>query len=122
MKRLIVDLDGTLCHSKDGNYDKAIPVLEIINKLREYKKNNFEIIINTSRNVRTYKGNLGKINANTLPIILDWLDRHKVPYDEVYVGKPWCGFDGFYIDDRAVRPNEFINMSYNEIDTMLGVI
>ncbi len=45
--------------------------------------------------MRTYEGNVGKINVNTLPIIIDWLERHNVPYDEIYVGKPWCGHDGF---------------------------
>jgi len=69
--------------------------------------------------MRTYDGNVGKINVHTLPTILDWLERHKVPYDEVIVGKPWCGFDGFYVDDKAIRPSEFTSMTYDEIQEML---
>ena len=54
-----------------------------------------------------------------MPNIVEWLKKHNVPFDEVYIGKPWCGFEGFYIDDKSIRPSEFINMSYDEIVTML---
>ena len=95
--------------------ENAKPIIPVIEKLREYKAKGFEIVISSSRNMRTYEGNVGKINVHTLPIIMDWLERHNVPYDEIYVGKPWCGHDGFYVDDRAVRPDEFALMSYDEI-------
>ena len=106
MKRLIVDLDNTITLTEDGDYKNAKPIASVIAKLKEYS---------SSRNMRTYEGNVGKINVNTLPIIIDWLERHNVPYDEIYVGKPWCGHDGFYVDDRAIRPDEFSSMSYDEI-------
>lgn len=115
MKRLIFDLDDTICSTVNQDYSNAVPNKNLIAKLREYKENGFEIIINTSRNMRTFKGNEGKINKNTLPIIISWLDKHDVPYDEIYVGKPWCGFEGFYIDDKSIRPNEFTELSYEQI-------
>ena len=115
MKRLIMDLDNTITLTENGDYRNAKPIIPVIEKLREYKAKGFEIVISSSRNMRTYKGNVGKINVHTLPIIMDWLERHNVPYDEIYVGKPWCGHDGFYVDDRAVRPDEFALMSYDEI-------
>ena len=43
-----------------------------------------------------------------------------MPYDEVYVGKPWCGAHGFYIDDKAVRPSEFLRYSYADITALLA--
>jgi capsule biosynthesis phosphatase len=115
MKRLIMDLDNTITLTENGDYRNAKPIIPVIEKLREYKAKGFEIVISSSRNMRTYKGNVGKINVHTLPIIMDWLERHNVPYDEIYIGKPWCGHDGFYVDDRAVRPDEFALMSYDEI-------
>lgn len=72
--------------------------------------------------MRTYNGNIGKINANTLPIIIEWLNKHNVPYDEIHIGKPWCGLNGFYIDDKAIRPNEFLSMSINEIQKLVGIL
>lgn len=120
MKRLIVDLDDTICSTKNGDYQNSTPDKQLIEKLHQYKRDGFEIVINTSRNVRTYSGNVGKINANTLPIIIDWLEKNNVPYDEIYVGKPWCGYEGFYIDDKAIRPSEFKSMSYEQIIDLLG--
>lgn len=119
MKRIVIDLDNTLCRSRQGDYANAEPILETIDAVRRYSRSGFEIVIHTSRNMRTFESNIGKINARTLPIILDWLHRHDVPYDEVVVGKPWCGDDGFYVDDRAVRPAEFATLPYEDIVRLL---
>lgn len=120
MKKLIVDLDDTLSITIERDYVNSKPIIPFVNVLKKYKSEGFEIIINTARNMRTHNGNLGKINKYTLPNIISWLNRHKIPYDEIYVGKPWCGFDGFYIDDQAIRPSEFIEKSYYEIKEMLN--
>lgn len=69
--------------------------------------------------MRTYESNIGKINIYTLPNIIDWLKKNDVPFDEVYIGKPWCGFDGFYIDDKSIRPSEFVKYTYEEIQSLL---
>lgn len=121
MKRIIMDLDETICSTREGKYSESIPDLAIIQKLRDYRSLGFEIVISTSRNMRTYAGNVGKITANTLPVIISWLDRHEVPYDEIYVGKPWCGHEGFYVDDRSIRPDEFAKLSYDEIKVLTGI-
>jgi capsule biosynthesis phosphatase len=116
MKNLVLDIDDTITHSNTQvPYSEIEPRIEVIKKIREYKKSGFKITFYTSRNMRTYEGSIGKINAFTLPVILTWLDKNDVPYDEVIVGKPWCGHDGFYVDDKAIRPSEFINLSYDEV-------
>lgn len=119
MKRIIIDLDETVAFSENGNYRDAKPCCEVIAKLHSYKSMGFEIVISTSRNMRTYHGNLGKIQLNTVPIIIEWLTKHDVPCDELLTGKPWCGTHGFYVDDKAIRPNEFIAMSYDEIINLI---
>lgn len=120
MKRLIMDLDDTISFTTSGDYHNSVPNMPVVNKLHEYKAKGFEIIINTSRNMRTYEGSIGKINANTLPIIIEWLDKHNVPYDEIYTGKPWCGFEGFYVDDKSIRPSEFAELSLDQIYELLA--
>ena len=120
MKRLVVDLDDTISITKEGDYVNSRPVIPLIKKLREYKSQGFEIIIQSSRNMRTYESNIGKINIYTLPNIITWLQKYDVPFDEVYVGKPWCGFEGFYVDDKSIRPAEFINLSYEQIQDLLN--
>ena len=120
MKRIIMDLDDTICSTVNGDYANSVPKLDVIERMREFKVLGFDIVISTSRNMRTYAGNVGKINANTLPVIIGWLTKHQVPYDEIYTGKPWCGTEGFYVDDRAIRPQEFAAMSAEEIKILLG--
>lgn len=119
MKRLIMDLDDTICETIGGDYKNSLPDMDVIAKMHEYRKMGFTIAISTSRNMRTYSGDIGKINAITLPLIIEWLKKYDVPYDEIIVAKPWCGMEGFYVDDKAVRPSEFKSKTYEEIIQML---
>ena len=116
-KCIVIDLDGSLCYIKkeSQSYDEVTPVTQVLDKLREYKRLGFYIIIDTARQMRTYDGNIGKINANTAKVVLDWLDKHDVPYDEIHFGRPWCGRGGFYVDDKTIRPDEFVQLSYEQI-------
>lgn len=120
MKNLVIDIDKTLTLGDNKDYNLVSPNIPLVNKVKEYKENGFNIILFTARNMRTHENNVGKINAKTLPIIFKWLEKHNVPFDEIYVGKPWCGTDGFYVDDKAIRPDEFLNLSYSEISNLIS--
>jgi capsule biosynthesis phosphatase len=119
---LVVDIDGTLCDIKLPNqsYREVEPRHAMIAKLREYQARGYRIVLFTSRNMRTYNNNLGMINKHTAPILLAWLARWDVPYDEILFGKPWPRDKGFYVDDRTVRPDEFLSMSEEDIQELLG--
>ncbi len=113
---IVIDLDGTLTIEQPGvPYDQLAPNAPVVARLREYKAQGFRVAIYTARNMRTYAGSIGHINAATLPTVIDWLKCHDIPYDEIHVGKPWPGAGGFYVDDRAIRPDEFAAMSYADI-------
>ena len=121
MKRLVFDLDGTLALDEpERAYADRRPNLALVEKLRDYRAQGFEIVICSARNMRTHQNSIGKINALTLPVILAWLAKHVIPSDEIHVGKPWCGTEGFYIDDKAVRPSEFVALSLDEIQALLA--
>ena len=116
-----MDLDGTICiDDSSADYSDRKPRDDVVNLIKKYKIDGFKIVISTARNMRTYNGNIQLINTNTLPIIISWLEKHNIPYDEILVGKPWCGNDGFYVDDKAIRPSEFINNSYEDILKILN--
>lgn len=120
MKRLVFDLDGTLTTEGPQDYTQKKPNVAVIQRLREYKAAGFEIVICTARNMRTYGGSIGHLNVHTLPTVIEWLNSNDVPYDEVHVGKPWCGNEGFYIDDKAIRPSEFLRLGYAEVLEVLS--
>ena len=121
-KCIVVDVDGTLCPVKRSheNYEDLLPYEDMLSKLRQYREAGYYIILYTSRNMRTYGGNIGLIMANTAKMTMQWLDRHQVPYDEIHFGKPWASRVGFYVDDRCVRPDEFLSKTPEEIDALLS--
>ena len=53
-------------------------------------------------------------------MILKWLSAHKVPFDEIRLEKPWCGDGGFYVDDKAIRPSEFLELDYSAIKEIVN--
>jgi capsule biosynthesis phosphatase len=114
-KKIIIDLDNTITiHDPTIHYSK-MPVNEhVAKRLREFHAIGYQITIFTARNMKTFEGNIELIEEITLPVIFDWLNDNNVPYDNVIVGKPWCS-DGFYVDDKAIRPSEFTSLSESEL-------
>lgn len=108
--RICVDIDGVICNLKKKNelYIDLQPVDGAIKKLQELKKNGHYIILFTARNMKTQNANIGRVVQNIGLQTLQWLEKHQVPYDEIYFGKPWADI---YIDDNAFRFN-----TWNEID------
>ena len=114
----IFDIDGTLCpiKKKEEKYEDLIPYKNMVDKLKYYKENGAKIVLFTSRNMNSYNGNLGIINKNTARVLTEWLEKWEIPYDEIYYGKPWPGHKGFYVDDRTIRPDEFLKCDVLELD------
>lgn len=121
-KVLVMDIDGTICESRNPgeSYLDVKPIEGVVSKLLEYRENKFYIILCTARQMRTHQGNIGRINAITAKVLFEWLDMHSIPYDEVHFGKPWCGQKGFYVDDKAIRPDEFEKLSYDQIVKLIS--
>lgn len=116
----IMDIDGTLCpiKKKEERYEDLVPYKDMVEKLKEYQQLGAKIVLFTSRNMNSYQGNMGLINKNTAKILLEWLEKWEIPYDEIIYGKPWPGHKGFYVDDRTVRPEEFLNYSVEELEEL----
>lgn len=114
----IVDIDGTLCPIKknEDSYEDVIPHKSMIKKLGEYKQSGAKIVLFTSRNMNSYNSNIGLINKYTAKILLEWLEKWEIPYDEIIYGKPWPGHNGFYVDDRSIRPDEFMKHSVEKLE------
>lgn len=115
----VFDIDGTLCpiKKKEENYEDLIPFSDMVNRLKYYKENGARIVLYTSRNMNSYNGNLGLINKYTAKALLEWLEKWEIPYDEIVYGKVWP-HKGFYVDDRTVRPDEFLKYSPEELEKL----
>ena len=114
----VFDIDGTLCpiKKKEEKYEELIPYQNMIKKMKYYKENGAKIVLFTSRNMNSYKGNIGLINKYTAKALSEWLEKWDIPYDEIIYGKPWPGHKGFYVDDRTVRPDEFLNHTVEKLE------
>lgn len=111
-----MDIDNTFCEKRGTKeYSELEPKKEVVLQMKEYQKKGYKIVLQTARQMNTYEGNVGLINKYTVPALIDWLEKWEIPYDELHVGKPWCGKEGFYVDDRAIRPREFVMLSETEI-------
>lgn len=96
------DLDGTICYTKkEGqHYLDVEPLPGAVETLQKLKSNGHYIIIMTARNMLTHNNNVGKIIANQSPIVIEWLNKYQIPYDELHFGKPLADF---YVDDKAIK-------------------
>jgi capsule biosynthesis phosphatase len=120
-KTLVLDLDGTLTiEGSAERYENVLPNMDVVDQVHRHSARGFRIAIMTSRNMRSFSNSVGRINAETLPVAIEWLRRHDIPFDEIHVGKPWCGTGGFYVDDKAIRPSEFLSLDFAGISALLG--
>ncbi len=116
---IVVDLDGTLTvDDKDLSYADKKPRPEVIRRLRHYKARGYQIIVHTARNMKTRGGDEAQVIAHVGADTLRWLRKHRVPFDGIRFGKPFAR-EGFYLDDRAVRPSEFLAYSEEAIGALL---
>ena len=100
--RIVFDLDGVICELKkpSESYADVTPKNDIIEKMRDLKKDGHYLIIHTGRHMRTCNGDVSKVIEKIGKITEDWLEKWKVPYDELIFGKPYADI---YIDDLAIE-------------------
>jgi capsule biosynthesis phosphatase len=100
--RIVIDLDGTICHLKQKNESYADVLVKdgAAAFIKNLRAEGHYVIIQTARNMATCESNLGKVIKNVGKVTLEWLEKNEIEYDEIYFGKPNAHL---YIDDRALR-------------------
>ena len=111
---LVVDLDKTLCTKKKSyeTYADVLPYDNIINILNNLYDCGSDIIIESARNMLTQNNDESKVIKNVGLTTLKWLEDNNVKYDGIKFGKT---MGTCYIDDKALRPKEFIKL-YNSLE------
>ena len=100
--RIVFDLDGVICELKkpSESYSDVVPKKKVIQKMRDLKDEGNYLIIHTGRHMRTCDGDVAKVIEKIGKVTEDWLEKWKVPYDELVFGKPYADI---YIDDLRVE-------------------
>ena len=106
---LVVDLDKTLCSKKKDNetYADVLPYNNIIEILNSLHSLGADVYIESARNMLTQNNNESKVIKNIGLTTLKWLEDNNIKYDGLKFGKT---MGSCYIDDKALRPKEFIKI------------
>ena len=114
--RIVFDLDGVICELKkpSESYADVIPKNDIIEKMKDLKKNGHYLIIHTGRHMRTCDGDVSKVIEKIGKTTEDWLKKWNVPYDELIFGKPYADM---YIDDLGIEFSTMDNLN-KKIESM----
>lgn len=92
----VIDIDGTICTQTNNvnnrNYDKAIPLIERINKVNKLYEEGNQIIYFTSRG----SGSGIDWKEFTEKQLMNW----KVKYHKLIFGKP---SGDIFIDDKSIN-------------------
>lgn len=107
--RYCFDIDGTIAElrKKGEFYSEVKPKEGAVETLKKLNEEGHYIILYTARNMETFLGNVGKINAVQGPILYEWLEKYEIPYDEIYFGKPNADV---YIDDKGLKFESWKNL------------
>lgn len=100
--KIAIDIDGTICELRRPNqaYADVLPLPGAVEKLQGLKKAGHYLILLTARHMATCNSNVGLVVARQGKTLFDWLQKHGIPYDEIWFGKPHADV---YIDDNAYR-------------------
>jgi capsule biosynthesis phosphatase len=118
----IIDIDLTILrapHNREFDvydYVNAEPIVKVINKLNKLYNEGHLIILSTARGMRTFKGDVKAIEEYHRPILIEWLNKHNVLYHRLEFGKSWDYGTLFYVDDRSLTINQFVNADSNDHD------
>jgi histidinol phosphatase-like enzyme len=98
-KTYVIDIDGTICTQDGANYMMASPIDSIISICNRLFDRGNKIIFFTARGSTT--------GINWKELTERQLNTWGVKYHELIMGKP---FGDFYIDDKAILPEQFRNL------------
>jgi|TARA_R110002020_G_scaffold38425_1_gene115515 capsule biosynthesis phosphatase len=99
--RICIDVDGTIVPTRqqDQKYEDLIPFNNAVASIQQLKEQGHIIILLTARHMQTCNNNIGEIVAKQGNILIPWLNKWKIPYDELHFGKPLADI---YVDDRGL--------------------
>lgn len=111
--RAVFDLDDTICVTENRDYANSKPVDAVVSKIRQLKRDGWEVIIYSSRGQVSCKGNLREIERRNRPVVESWLKENDVPYDELIFGKPIADL---YVDDKAMNVFDFCQSEFHQLN------
>lgn len=111
---IVLDIDDTISVHVNRDYPNAIPKLDVIKKINYlHDELGYTIKLFTSRGMGSTGNNIELSKQKNEPILLEWLKKYDVHYDELIFGKP---LGDLYVDDRCLDVDEFLNEGFGSIN------
>ena len=109
--RICFDIDNTLLTYSDtvGSTIGIKPIEKMVGLVKHLHSEGNTIVLQTARGMKSCDSNLGKACGKSAMVVLKALEDFKIPYDEIYFGKPWADI---YVDDKCW--NQYTNPSFSE--------
>jgi len=111
-RRLVVDIDDTISVTTSRDWENAKPNIPLINKLNNLKLNGWTVDYYTARGSISCKTRT-EAKEKYESIILKWFKENGVLFDTLSFEKPLAAY---YIDDKAIRPDEFLELELEILD------
>ena len=112
MKSIVIDVDGTICDAIDRNYQEAVPIQPVIDKINFLYNQGYRIILYSSRGMHSCNGDLSLIIEKNHSTLKSWLENHKVKFHELIFGKPLADW---YVDDKSLPVEDFVSAPFYEL-------
>jgi capsule biosynthesis phosphatase len=103
-KTIVFDVDDTILTTENRDYANSKPKEEVVKGLRALKEAGWYIILQTARGMGRSNGDIESVRVQVTREIEEFCSKYDVPFDELLLGKPWAAW---YVDDKALRPDEF---------------
>lgn len=102
---IVIDLDDTICFTRNRDFENSIPNKLVINKMNELYNKGWKLIIYTARGAKSCK-TLEEREKKYRNITKTWLKKNNVKYTKLLFGKMNADY---YVDDKNMSIKEFIN-------------
>jgi len=100
----VFDVDGTICITKDGDYDASEPIPERIKIINDLYEEGNTIIFQTARGMGRSGNSFSYAHEAFYDLTRMQLINWGVKFHELFLGKP---AGDVYIDDKGVRDEDF---------------
>ena len=102
----VVDIDGTICNTPVGQYEKSEPMMDRIEKLNKIYDEGNSIIFYTARGMGRFEGDGIKAHEAFYDLTFNQLKSWGCKFDELHMGKFHAHY---FIDDKGVNSDDFFN-------------
>lgn len=100
----IFDIDGTICHNENSNYESSVPMYDRIEKINALYEEGNTIIFQTARGMGRSGNSAAYAHKAFYDLTKEQLDVWGVKYHSLFLGKP---AGDIYVDDKGINDEDF---------------